>query len=151
LIGDKLKLSSSPQKPTLQSMCDEVGKMGDVLACYAINKDGKLLGANYGPIEMDDKLRQDFNHLAAGVWADLERVATIGGEIRLVSIAYENFKILGFPVRGSNAAILLTIESSMNEKLVEERVKDFVSYWLKVNHYLDTDQTVLHNQDQLSM
>jgi len=46
--------------------------MGDVLACYAINKDGKLLGANYGPIEMDDKLKQDFNQLAAGVWADLE-------------------------------------------------------------------------------
>ncbi len=124
--------------------------MGDVLACYAFNKDGKLLGAYYGPIVMDDNLRQDFNQLAAGVWADLERVTTIGGEIRLVSIAYENFKILGFPVRGSNAAILLTIEDKLNEKLIEERVKDFVSYWLKVNHYLETDQSVQHNQDQLS-
>jgi len=145
LIRDKLKLSSYPQKPTLQDMCDEIGKMGDILACYAINKDGKLLGANYGPIEMDDKLKQDFNQLAAGVWADLERVTTIGGEIRLVSIAYENFKILGFPVRGSNAAILLTIESKVNEKLLEERVKDFVTYWLKVNYHINTDQSVQHN------
>jgi hypothetical protein len=143
LIGDKLK-------PTLQDMCDEVGKMGDILACYVINKDGKLLGAHYGPIVMDEKLRQDFNQLAAGFWADLERVTTIGGEITLASIEYVNFKILGFPVRGSNAAILLTIEAKMNEKLVEERVKDFLDYWLKVNHYLDKDQLVKHSQDQYS-
>src|SRR5579863_4123558 len=107
LIGDNLKLSTSSRKQTLQDMCDEIGKMGDILACYTINKDGKLLAANYGPIVMDDKLRQDFNQLAAGVWAGLERVTTIGGEIRVVSIEYENFRILGFPVRGSNVAILL--------------------------------------------
>lgn len=124
--------------------------MGDVLACYVINKDGKLLGAFYGPIEMDDKLKQDFSQLAAGTWADMERVTTIGGEIRLVSIAYENFKVLGFPVRGSNAAILLTIETDRNEKLIEERVKDFVSYWLKVNGYIDTDLPVQRSQDEYS-
>jgi len=144
MFRDKQKLTPSTQKPTLQDMCDEIQKMGDILACYAINKDGKLLGASYGPIVMDDKLRQDFNVLGAGVWADLERVTTIGGEIKLVSIAYENFKILGFPVRGSNAAILLTIEGNQDEKKVEERVKDFVSYWLKVNYHVDTDQAVQH-------
>ena len=117
-------------------MCDEIPKMGDILACYAINKDGKLLGASYGPIVMDDKLRQDFNQLAAGVWADLERVTNIGGEIKLVTIRYENFKVLGFPIRGSNAALLLTIETKLDEEVVEERVKDFVAYWLKVNQYL---------------
>jgi len=125
-------------------MCDEIQKMGDILACYAINRDGKLLGASYGPIVMDDKLRQDFNLLAAGTWADLERVTTVGGEIRLVSITYENFKILGFPVRGSNAAVLLTIDGNLDEKKVEERVKDFVSYWLKVNYHVETDQAVQH-------
>jgi len=144
MFRDKQKLTPSTQKPTLQDMCDEIQKMGDILACYAINKDGKLLGASYGPIVMDDKLRQDFNVLGAGVWADLERVTTIGGEIKIVSIAYENFKILGFPVRGSNAAILLTIEGNQDEKKVEERVKDFVSYWLKVNYHVDTDQAVQH-------
>ncbi len=144
MFRDKQKLTPSTQKPTLQDMCDEIQKMGDILACYAINKDGKLLGASYGPIVMDDKLRQDFNVLGAGVWADLERVTNIGGEIKLVSIAYENFKILGFPVRGSNAAILLTIEGNQDEKKVEERVKDFVSYWLKVNYHVDTDQAVQH-------
>jgi hypothetical protein len=129
LIGETLK-------PTLQTMCDEIQKMGDVLACYVINKDGKLLGASYGPIVMDEKLRQDFNQLAAGTWADLERVTTIGGEINLVTIRYDNFKVLGFPVKGSNAAVLLTIETRLDEQTVQERVKDFVSYWMKVNRYL---------------
>lgn len=110
--------------------------MGEILACYVINKDGKLLGASYGPIVMDDKLMQDFNQLAAGVWADLERVTTIGGEIILVSINYENFKVLGFPVKGTNVAVLLTIETKFDEHLIQERVKDFLSYWLKVNHYM---------------
>jgi len=144
MFREKQKLTSSTQKPTLQDMCDEIQKMGDILACYAINKEGKLLGASYGPIVMDDKLKQDFNVLAAGVWADLERVTTIGGEIDIVSIRYDNFKILGFPVRGSNAAILLTIEGNLDEKKVEERVKDFVSYWLKVNYHIDTDQAAQH-------
>jgi len=144
MFREKQKLSSSAVKPTLQDMCDEIQKMGDILACYAINKDGKLLGASYGPIVMDDKLKQDFSVLGAGVWADLERVTTIGGDIQLVSIRYENFRILGFPIKGSNAAVLLTIEGNLDEKKVEERVKDFVSYWLKVNYHVDTDQPVQH-------
>ena len=134
MFSEKLKPPS--QRPTLQVMCDEIQKMGEILACYVINTDGKLLGASYGPIVMDDKLRQDFNQLAAGVWADLERVTNIGGEIKLVTITYENFKVLGFPIRGSNAALLLTIETKLDEEIVEERVKDFVAYWLKVNQYL---------------
>jgi len=144
MFREKQKLTPSALKPTLQDMCDEIQKMGDILACYAINRDGKLLGASYGPIVMDDKLKQDFSVLGAGVWSDLERVTNIGGEIRLVSIRYENFKILGFPVRGSNAAVLLTIENNLDEKVVEERVKDFVSYWLKVNYHLGSDQGVEH-------
>ena len=144
MFRDKQKLSPSTPKPTLQDMCDEIQKMGDILACYAINRDGKLLGASYGQIVMDDELRQDFNLLAAGTWADLERVTTIGGDIQLVSIRYENFRILGFPIKGSNAAVLLTIEGNLDEKKVEERVKDFVSYWLKVNYHIDTDQAVQH-------
>jgi len=111
--------------------------MGDILACYAFNKDGRLLGASFGQIVMDENLRQDFNQLAAGVWSDLERVTTIGGEIVFVSIAYQNFKVLGFPVRGSNTAILLTIDTHVDEKKIEERVKDFVSYWMKVNRYIE--------------
>ena len=132
-----LREKGTELKPTLQTMCDEIQQMGDILACYAFNKHGKLLGASFGPIVMDDKLRQDFNQLAAGVWSDLERVTTIGGEIVLVSITYQNFRILGFPVKRSNAAILLTIDTSLDEKKVEERVKEFVSYWMKVNHYIE--------------
>jgi hypothetical protein len=135
MFSEKLKPPS--ERPSLQNMCDEIQKMGDILACYAINKDGKLLGASYGPIVMDDKLRQDFNHLAAGVWSDLERVTATGGELLLVSITYENFKILGFPIKGSNAAVLLTIETRLDDQIIKERVKDFVSYWLKVNHYIE--------------
>ena len=130
------KLKPPSQRPTLQEMCDEIQKMGDILACYVINKEGKLLGASYGSIVMDDRLRQDFNQLAAGVWADLERITTIGGEIMLVTIRYKNFKVLGFPIRGSNAALLLTIETKLDEEIIEERVMDFVTYWLKVNQYL---------------
>ena len=110
--------------------------MGEILACYVINKEGKLLGASYGTIEMDDKLKQDFNVLAAGVWEDLERVTTIGGEIRLVTIIFDNFKVLGFPIKGSNAALLLTIETKFDEEIIEDRIKDFLSYWLKVNHFI---------------
>jgi len=117
-------------------MCDEIQRMGDVIACYVINKDGKALGASYGPMVMDEKLRQDFSRLAAGVWADLERVTGIGGEINLVSIKYDNFKVLGFPIKGSNAAMLLTIEARLDSETIQQRVMDFVSYWMKVNGYL---------------
>ena len=132
-----LREKSTQQKPTLQDMCDEIQQMGDILACYAFNKEGKLLGASYGPIVMDEKLRQDFSQLAAGTWSDLERVTTIGGDIVIVSITYENFKILGFPIKKSNAAMLLTIDNSIDAQKVEQRVKDFVSYWMKVNHYIE--------------
>jgi len=118
-------------------MCDEIQKMGDILACYTINKDGKLLGASYGPIVDDEKLKQDFNHLAAGVWADLDRVTTIGGDLLLVSITYENFKVIGFPIKGTNTAVLFTVEVKFYEHILEERIKDFVMYWLKVNHYIE--------------
>jgi len=128
-----MREKSEQMKPTLQGLCDEIQQMGDILACYVFNREGKLLGASYGPIVMDEKLRQDFSQLAAGTWADLERVTTIGGEIRSASIWYENFKVLGFPIRKSNAAMLLTIDNDVDEKKIEERVKDFVAYWLKVN------------------
>jgi len=132
-----MRENEAGQKPTLQAMCDEIQQMGDILASYTFNREGKLLGASYGPIVMDDKLRQDFSQLAAGVWSDLERVTAIGGDVCVVSITYENFKILGFPIKKSNAAILLTIDNTVDEKKIEERVKDFVSYWMKVNRYIE--------------
>ena len=132
-----MREKSTDQKPSLQRMCDEIQEMGDILACYAFNKGGRLLGASFGLIEMDDKLRQDFSQLAAGVWSDLERITTIGGEISLVSITYQNFRILGFPIRKTNTAVLLTIDNTVDEKKIEERVKDFVSYWMKVNRYIE--------------
>ena len=132
-----MKEKEANQKPTLQRMCDEIQEMGDILACYAFTNEGKLLGASYGQIEVDDKLKQDFSQIAAGVWSDLERVTTIGGEISLVSITYQNFKILGFPIAKSNTAVLLTIDNSIDEKKIEERVKDFITYWTKVNRYIE--------------
>ena len=125
------------QKPTIQDLCDEIQKMGDILACYAVNKQGKLLGANYGLVEVDDELKKDFANLAAGVWSSLERVTGIGGRITMVSAIFENFKILGLPVEGTNTAILLTIDTKLDSFVMAARINEFVAYWLKVNHYVD--------------
>lgn len=129
-------LKSPTQKSTLQDMCDEIQNMGDILACYVINREGKLLGASYGQVVLDEDLKHDFNQIAAGVWADLERVTNIGGDLLIVSASYENFKILGFPIKRSNAAVLVTVENKLDNQVVHERVDDFISYWMKVNQYL---------------
>jgi len=110
--------------------------MGDILACYAFNRNGKLLGASYGMIEMDDELRSDFSNMASRVWADLEKVTKIGGALDLVSITWQNFKVLGMPIRGSNSAIMVTIAVELDSQRIKDRVMEFVSYWMKVNHYL---------------
>ena len=125
------------QKPTIQDLCDEIQKMGDILACYAVNKEGKLLGANYGLVEVDDGLKLEFSNLAAGVWSSLDRVTSIGGRIKMVSAIFENFKILGLPVEGTNTALLLTIETKLDSFILAARINEFVDYWLKVNHYVE--------------
>ena len=124
-------------KPTIQDLCDEIQRMGDILACYAVNKEGKLLGANYGLVEVDDELKKEFSDLAASVWSSLDRVTVIGGRIKMVSAIFENFKILGLPVEGTNTALLLTIETKLDSFVLAARVNEFVGYWLKVNHYVE--------------
>ncbi len=124
-------------KPTIQDLCDEIQKMGDVLACYAVNKEGKLLGASYGEFQLDDDLREEFSHIASGVWTGLGRVTNLGGPLQMVSATYKNFKILGLPIKGTNMAILLTIETKLDSYRSAERTNDFVAYWLKVNHYTE--------------
>lgn len=124
------------QKPTLQEMCDELQKMGDILACYAVNKDGRLLGASYGEMKLDEKLKADLSHIASGVWVGLERITNLG-LLRSVEVIYENFKILGLAIQRTNVAILLTVEVKLDSYVLKERVLDFVSYWLKVNHYIE--------------
>ena len=125
----------SKLKPTIQDMCNEIMNMGDVLACYAVNMEGKLLGANYGQIEVDDDLKKEFSGLAAGIWSGLNRVSGIGGRLKMVSAIFENFKILGLPLEGTNSALLLTVDAKLDSYILAERVNDFVSYWLKVNRY----------------
>ena len=127
----------STQKPTIQTLCDEIQKMGDILACYAVNREGKLLGANYGQIEVDEELKTNFATLAAGVWSSLDRVTGIGGRINMVAAIFENFKILGLPVEGTNTAILLTVDTKLDSYVMAARVNEFVAYWLKVNHYVE--------------
>jgi hypothetical protein len=119
-------------------MCDELKQMGDILACYAISKEGKLLGASYGEsLPLDEKLKADFSHLASMVWVNLDRGTSIGGLLKKVVITFENFKIVGFPMEGTNMALLLTVEDKLDSDVLKERVHDFVSYWLKVNHWVD--------------
>lgn len=122
---------------SIQNMCDEIQNMGDILACYAVNMDGKLLGANYGLIELDDELKAEFSGLAAQVWTSLDRVTSVGGRIKMVSAIFENFKILGLPVEGTNIALLLTIDVKLDSYVVAARINEFVAYWLKVNHYIE--------------
>jgi|GEM_PF-727389 hypothetical protein len=117
-------------------MCDELQKMGDILACYAVNKDGRLLGASYGEMKLDEKLKADLSHIASDVWVGLERITNLG-LLRSVEVIYENFKILGLAIQRTNVAILLTVEVKLDSYVLKERVLDFVSYWLKVNHYIE--------------
>lgn len=72
----------SRPKSTLTAMCDEVKLMGDILACYAISKDGSLLGASYGTwLPLDEKLKADFADLATVIWGALARVTSVGGAL----------------------------------------------------------------------
>ena len=122
---------------TIQDLCDEIQEMGDVMACYAVSKEGKLLGANYGQIEVDESLKSEFSNLAAQMWKSLDKVTPIGGQIRMVSAIFENFKILGLPVKGTNTAILVTVDTKLDSYVLADRVNQFVEYWLKVNRYVE--------------
>jgi len=121
----------------LQTLCDDLENMGDVLASYVINKDGRLLGANYGDLEVSEDLKADFSKVASSIWGGLDRVTSLGGAIKGVVASFENFKILGLPIKGTNIAVLLTIEAKLDAAEMSERVEEFVSYWLKVNHYIE--------------
>ena len=111
--------------------------MGDILACYALNKDGRLLGASYGEIHVDEELKADFSHVASVIWGGLDKVTNLGGPLKMVSAIFENFKILGLPIQGTNIALLLTVDVKLDSYVLQGRVLDFVSYWLKVNHYVE--------------
>ncbi len=124
-------------KASMQDLCDEIQKMGSVLACYAVNRNGALLGANYGEFRIDESLRADIAQVASMIWGALDRVTPVGGPIKMVSAVFENFKILGLPVKGSNTAILLTVDVKLDSYVLADRVDDFVAYWLKLNHYVD--------------
>jgi len=118
-------------------MCDEVKLMGDILACYAISKEGSLLGASYGTwLPLDKKLKADFADLASVIWKALDRVTSVGGALEKVAITFDNFKIVGFPIEGTNMALLLTVEQKVDSEALKTRVHDFVSYWLKVNNWV---------------
>jgi hypothetical protein len=87
-------------------------------------------------IEVDEDLKGEFSTIAAGIWAALDKLTNIGGAIRMVSAIFENFKVLGLPVKGTNTAILVTVDVKLDSYVLAERVNEFVSYWLKVNHYI---------------
>jgi hypothetical protein len=125
-----------PQRPIFQTLCDEIMNMGDLLACYVINQKGELLGANYGQVPVDDALKHDFSQVAAIVWGGLQRVTNLGGSIKMVSAIFENFKILGIPVEGTNVALLLTVDVKLDSVVLRDRIGDFMKYWLKANHYV---------------
>jgi len=111
--------------------------MGDILACYAVSKEGALLGASYGEwLPKDEELKADFSKIVSVVWGGLDRATSIGGPLEKAAIIYKNFKLVGFPMEGTNMAILLTVEIKLDSDVVKSRVHDFVSYWLKVNNWV---------------
>jgi hypothetical protein len=124
--------------PTLQDMCDELKNKGDVLACYALSKKGALLGASYGEwLPLDAKLKAEFSQLAAVVWGSLDRATNIGGPLKGGVFTFENFKLVGFPVDGTDFALLMTVETESDSEVVKKKVQTFVSNWLKVNRGVD--------------
>jgi hypothetical protein len=67
----------------------------------------------------------------------LARVTSVGGALEKVAIIFDNFKIVGFPIEGTNMALLLTVEPKLDSEGLKTRVRDFVSYWLKVNNWVE--------------
>jgi len=113
-------------------------QMGDILACYAISKEGAQLGASYGEwLPNDETLKAEFSQIASTVWKGLDRGTSIGGALKKVVITYENFKVIGFPMEGTNMAILLTVEAKLDSEVMRSRVRESVAYWLKVNHWVE--------------
>ena len=110
--------------------------MEDVAACYALDRNGRLLGANYGKIIVDEKLKADFSEVASVVWGSLKRVTNLGGPIRRVVATFENLKIVGLPIEGTHLALLLTVEVKIDSDVLVDRVRGFASQWLKVNDYV---------------
>jgi hypothetical protein len=121
-------------KPALQVMCDELKKTENTLACYVIGKNGTLLGASYGEwLPLDAKLKTEFSELASVTWGILDRAMNIGGPLKKGEFTFENFKLVGFPVEGTDFAILLTVETTRDSQDVMGKVQTFVSNWLKAN------------------
>jgi hypothetical protein len=126
------------ERPLMRSLCDEVMKTGDILACYVINQGGELLAANYGMVPVDDALKKDFSEVAATIWGGLMRVTGLAGRLEMVSAIYENMKIIGLPVQGTNVALLLTVDVKIDSYALKGRLNDFLKYWLMVNHYVES-------------
>jgi len=127
----------SGTNPSLQALCDEMMNMGDLLACYIINQSGVLLGANYGQIPLDDDLKNDFSQIAASIWSGLQRVSNVGGPLKMVSAIFENFKIIGLPIEGTNIGVLLTVEVKLDSYVLAARINDYMKYWLKSNKFVE--------------
>jgi hypothetical protein len=124
----------------LQEMCEELKKTGDILACYALSKTGMLLGASYGEwLPLDANLKTDFAQLSSVVWGSLDRVASIGGPLKECVFTFENFKLVGFPIEGTDFALLMTVETKRDSEDVKGRAQAFVSNWLKTNQKVDSE------------
>lgn len=122
---------------SLQALSDDLLGMGDVLACYVVNKQGMLLAANYGELPVDEDLKASFSKVTSSIWQGLDKVTNLGGPIRAVVATYENFRILGLPIKGTNIAILLTVETKLDPVEMSKRAEEFTLYWLKVNRYVE--------------
>jgi len=80
-----------------QDLCDGIVKLGDILACYVIDRDGRALGSNFGELDVDENLRKNYSNIAAQIWGGLSQVEGLGGDIEFVVAKFTNFKILGIP------------------------------------------------------
>jgi hypothetical protein len=85
----------------------------------------------------DEELKADFSKIVSVVRGGLDRGTSFGGPLEKVAIACGNFKLVGFPMEGTNMAILLTVEIKFDSEILKSRVHDFVAYWLKVNHWVE--------------
>ena len=121
---------------SLKTVSDELMTVGDIMACAVINQRGELLGVNYGQVPVDDELKKYFSQMAGTIWGGLNRASSFAGPLTMVSAVFQNFKIIGLPIEGTNIALLLTVDVKLDSYILRDRVLDFMKYWLRANGYV---------------
>lgn len=119
---------SDPVHYSHQALCEDIAKMGDVMACAAFDSHGNVRGTDFGELEVDDQLKSQYSEIGAVIWGGIKRAEALGGPLDHVTVQFERFKILGIPIPKSKSALLVTLSLEVDSLKMRDRILDYLMY-----------------------